>query len=54
VSIDSVDEQACGGTHVKRTGEIGRLEITDVKSKGKNNKRLEVRVLPLNVENTQG
>ncbi|WP_019121754.1 alanyl-tRNA editing protein [Brevibacillus massiliensis] len=46
VSIDSVDEQACGGTHVNRTGEIGRIEITDVKSKGKNNKRLEVRVSP--------
>ncbi|SHE11713.1 alanyl-tRNA synthetase [Chlamydia abortus] len=45
VSIDSVDEQACGGTHVQRTGEIGRMEITDVKSKGKNNKRLEVRII---------
>lgn len=46
VSIDSVDEQACGGTHVNHTGEIGRMEITDIKSKGKNNKRLGVRIIP--------
>ncbi|NKI19748.1 alanyl-tRNA editing protein [Paenibacillus dendritiformis] len=45
VAIGSVDEQACGGTHVRSTGEIGGMEITDMKSKGKNNKRLEVRVV---------
>ncbi|WP_054950267.1 alanyl-tRNA editing protein [Numidum massiliense] len=45
VAIDSVDEQACGGTHVGRTAEIGRMEITAVKSKGKNNKRLSVRAI---------
>lgn len=45
VSIESVDEQACGGTHVRSTGEIGGMEITDIKSKGKNNKRLEVRAV---------
>lgn len=45
VSIESVDEQACGGTHLKGTSEIGGMEIVSVKSKGKNNKRLEVRVI---------
>lgn len=51
VAIGSIDEQACGGTHVKRTSEIGSLVITDIKSKGKNNKRMEVRaVLPAAVE----
>lgn len=45
VKIDGIDEQACGGTHVKETQEIGRLSITKVKSKGKNNKRLEVAAL---------
>lgn len=45
VAIESVDEQACGGTHVRTTGEIGGMEITDIKSKGKNNKRLEVRAV---------
>ncbi|RXT07038.1 alanyl-tRNA editing protein [Ammoniphilus sp. CFH 90114] len=42
VSIGSIDEQACGGTHVKATGEIGMMKITDIKSKGKNNRRFEV------------
>ncbi|MBG9792800.1 alanyl tRNA synthetase [Paenibacillus dendritiformis] len=45
VAIESIDEQACGGTHVRSTGEIGGVEITDIKSKGKNNKRLEVRAV---------
>ncbi|MDQ0339667.1 Ser-tRNA(Ala) deacylase AlaX [Caldalkalibacillus uzonensis] len=45
VKIGDIDEQACGGTHVKETGEIGILQITKVKSKGKNNKRIEVKVL---------
>jgi len=32
---------ACGGTHVKRTGEPGKLRITRVKSKGRMRKRVE-------------
>lgn len=42
VKIESIDEQACGGTHVKHTQEIGTASIMKVKSKGKNNKRIEV------------
>ncbi|KOP79898.1 alanyl-tRNA editing protein [Cytobacillus solani] len=42
ISIDSIDEQACGGTHVSNTGEIGEMALLKVSSKGKNNKRLEV------------
>ncbi|MBM7713552.1 alanyl-tRNA editing protein [Siminovitchia sp. FSL H7-0308] len=42
VKIDSVDEQACGGTHVANTKEIGEMKLVKVSSKGKNNKRLEV------------
>jgi misacylated tRNA(Ala) deacylase len=45
VRIANIDEQACGGTHVKKTGEIGKLEITKVKSKGKDSTRLEVLAL---------
>ncbi|RAL24032.1 alanyl-tRNA editing protein [Thermoflavimicrobium daqui] len=45
VCIDSIDEQACGGTHVQRTSEIGTLCIDRIKSKGKNNKRFEVRAV---------
>jgi misacylated tRNA(Ala) deacylase len=37
--IDSVDLQACGGTHVANTSEIGRVECTKVENKGKMNRR---------------
>lgn len=42
VSIASVDEQACGGTHVSNTTEIGKMMLDKVDNKGKNNKRFEV------------
>jgi misacylated tRNA(Ala) deacylase len=41
VEIESIDTQADGGTHVANTREVGRLEITGHKSKGRQNKRLE-------------
>lgn len=44
VSIENIDEQACGGTHVKQTGEIGEMFIKKVKSKGKHNMRFDVYV----------
>src|SRR3990170_2877870 len=40
LEIPGVDLQACGGTHVKNTGEIGRLEIARIRSEGKRNKRV--------------
>ena len=40
VEIESVDVQACGGTHVKRTGEIGRVEMLKAQNKGKANRRI--------------
>ncbi|MDR9795278.1 alanyl-tRNA editing protein [Aeribacillus pallidus] len=42
VTIGDIDEQACGGTHVKETKEIGSFQISKIKSKGQNKKRLEV------------
>jgi misacylated tRNA(Ala) deacylase len=39
LSIEGVDLQACGGTHVARTAEIGRVECTKVENKGKMNRR---------------
>ncbi len=42
VEIEGVDLQACGGTHVARTGEIGRVEVTKSESKGKQNRRFTV------------
>ena len=40
LEIPGVDLQACGGTHVKNTGEIGRLSIARIRSEGKRNKRV--------------
>lgn len=38
----SVDLQPCGGTHVARTGEIGRLAVVKIENKGKQNRRIRV------------
>ena len=40
VEIEGLDLQADGGTHVKNTSEVGRINITDYKSKGRENKRI--------------
>lgn len=37
-----VDLQPCGGTHVARTGEIGRLTIGKVEKKGRINRRVNL------------
>lgn len=37
-----LDLQACGGTHVARTGEIGPVEVRKLESKGKQNRRVTV------------
>ncbi len=39
LSIEGVDLQACGGTHVGRSGEIGRVECIKIENKGKMNRR---------------
>jgi len=44
VEIEGLDLQADGGTHVRNTAEVGRLRVTDYKSKGKINKRIYVEV----------
>ena len=42
VTIEGLDTQADGGTHVDNTSEVGALRIVDYKSKGRINKRLVV------------
>ena len=42
VDVEGVDLQPCGGTHVARTGEIGRVRIGKVENKGKHNRRVNV------------
>jgi misacylated tRNA(Ala) deacylase len=42
IEIDGIDLQPCGGTHVRRTGEIGRVAVTDIEKKGKQNRRVRI------------
>ena len=35
-----IDLQPCGGTHVTRTGEIGRMAVLKIENKGKQNRRI--------------
>lgn len=42
VDIGGVDLQPCGGTHVARTGDIGRLDVVKIENKGKQNRRIVV------------
>jgi misacylated tRNA(Ala) deacylase len=43
VRIGDIDLQPCGGTHVRATGEIGRLAIGKIESKGRQNRRVRIR-----------
>lgn len=40
VDIKGIDLQACGGTHVKNTSEIGKIRIIKSENKGKSNRRV--------------
>ena len=42
VEVEGLDLQACGGTHVAQTGEIGRVVVRKIESKGKQNRRVVV------------
>jgi misacylated tRNA(Ala) deacylase len=44
VDIVGLDKQADGGTHVRSTAEVGRVEVTKTESKGKAFKRVRIRV----------
>jgi misacylated tRNA(Ala) deacylase len=48
VEIEGFDAQACGGTHVHGTAEIGRARVAKFDNKGKDNKRFywELEALP--------
>ncbi|HPJ30711.1 MAG TPA: alanyl-tRNA editing protein AlaXM [Methanothrix sp.] len=45
VEVDGIDLQACGGTHVRRTGEIGGIKMLKAENKGKSNRRIYFAVL---------
>jgi len=42
---DQVDLQPCGGTHVRRTGEIGLLRLGKIEKKGARNRRVHVHLI---------
>jgi misacylated tRNA(Ala) deacylase len=42
VRIGQIDLQPCGGTHVARTGEVGRVEIGKIEKKGRQNRRVSI------------
>ncbi|NKC11319.1 MAG: alanyl-tRNA editing protein [Gammaproteobacteria bacterium] len=43
LDIEGVDLQPCGGTHVRRTGEVGAVVVKKIEKKGKHNRRVNVR-----------
>jgi misacylated tRNA(Ala) deacylase len=42
LDIAGIDLQPCGGTHVRRTGEIGPVQVTKIENKGKQNRRINL------------
>ncbi|MEO7369889.1 MAG: alanyl-tRNA editing protein, partial [Ilumatobacteraceae bacterium] len=45
VDIVGLDKQADGGTHVRSTGEVGRVRVVKTESKGKSNKRIRLEII---------
>jgi len=45
IEIEGFDMQADGGTHVRKTGEVGKIVISKYENKGKNNKRIYLNLL---------
>jgi misacylated tRNA(Ala) deacylase len=44
IDIEGLDKQADGGTHVRSTLEVGRVEVVKTESKGRANKRMRIRL----------
>ncbi len=42
IEIAGLDLQPCGGTHVRSTGEIGKVAVTQIEKKGKQNRRVRL------------
>jgi len=42
IEVEGLDLQPCGGTHVARTGEIGRVDVVKIEKKGRINRRVVV------------
>jgi misacylated tRNA(Ala) deacylase len=44
IEIAGLDLQPCGGTHVRTTGEIGAVRVTQIEKKGKQNRRVRLAI----------
>jgi misacylated tRNA(Ala) deacylase len=42
IEVAGLDLQPCGGTHVRATGEIGAVRVTQIEKKGKQNRRVRL------------
>lgn len=42
VEIEDIDLQACGGSHLRNIGEIGKAWVSKIEKKGKQNRRIEI------------
>jgi misacylated tRNA(Ala) deacylase len=42
IEIAGLDLQPCGGTHVRSTAEIGKVQVTQIEKKGKQNRRVRL------------
>ncbi|AWI79317.1 Ala-tRNA(Pro) hydrolase [Parazoarcus communis] len=42
IRVGDIDYQPCGGTHLRRTGEIGTASVVRIRSEGKRNKRVTI------------
>lgn len=42
INIRGIDRQPCGGSHLRRTGEVGRAVVARIEKKGRQNRRVEI------------
>jgi misacylated tRNA(Ala) deacylase len=45
IDIEGLDKQADGGTHVRSTGEVGRVRVAKTENKGKAFKRMRIELV---------
>jgi misacylated tRNA(Ala) deacylase len=45
IDIEGLDKQADGGTHVRSTGEVGRVRVAKTENKGKGFKRMRIELV---------
>ncbi len=50
IEIKGLDLQPCGGTHVRSTAEIGKILVTGVEKKGKQNRRVRLALVEENAD----